>query len=246
MNRAANPACPSRAVLVDWLDGLLEMSEEDRIEAHLDECADCRAALLAWQERLGGAGAPSAGCPDDETIVAYGTESSRLDALAIGRLERHLSSCEHCAQLLQRVVTPLPDDVAAPAVAPPPTRLVAKVSVASWIGAWLASLRGAVSLDVRWPALAAAAALLITVVRFATPMGPDNQVRDLVPAAAVEVVTDTVGYARPAAGEPIVATLPRGSVGRWLEVSGEWTRIELADGRRVWVATTAVADVGGH
>lgn len=246
MNRDTPPACPSRAVLVDWFDDLLEASEEGRIEAHLDECADCRAALLAWQERLADAGAPSAGCPDDETIVAYGTESSRLDALAIGRLEHHLSSCEHCTQLLQRVVTPLPDDVAAPAVAPRATPVVAKVWVASRIGAWLAALRGAVSLDVRWPALVAAAALLITVVRFATPMGPDKQVRDLVPAAAVEVVTDTVGYARPAAGEPIVATLPRGSEGRWLEVSGEWTRIELADGRRVWVATTAVADVGSH
>jgi SH3-like domain-containing protein len=99
-----------------------------------------------------------------------------------------------------------------------------------------------------WPALGAVAAtalLVLVIVRF-LPGGADVQFRGVPRPAKVEVIADSViARARPSDAEPIVATLGRGTQVTQLEQSGEWTRIELADGRRVWVRSHAVKPLRG-
>ena len=57
----------------------------------------------------------------------------------------------------------------------------------------------------------------------------------------VQVSGDNVSArTRPSDDEPVVATLGRGTVATKLEESGDWTRIEMLDGRRVWVRADAV------
>ena len=70
----------------------------------------------------------------------------------------------------------------------------------------------------------------------------DVQFRGVSAAPDMHVVADNVtARARPADDEPVVATLGRGTVGKKLSESGQWTRIELADGRRVWVLSTELS-----
>jgi hypothetical protein len=72
------------------------------------------------------------------------------------------------------------------------------------------------------------------------------QFRRVPRAAKVEVIADNViARARPSDAEPIIATLGRGAQATRLEQSGEWTRIELPDGRRVWVQSQAVKPLRG-
>jgi hypothetical protein len=97
-----------------------------------------------------------------------------------------------------------------------------------------------------WPraALAAAAVLVLAIgiTRFIQPTGRSQEMRARSGGQieTVEITADTAGRARPALDEPVVLRVTRGTQARWLETSGEWTRIELADGRRVWVEKQSV------
>jgi hypothetical protein len=97
-----------------------------------------------------------------------------------------------------------------------------------------------------WPraALAAVAVLVLAIglTRFiqSTNQLPQMRARSGEQVEMVEITVDTPGRARPALDEPVVLRVAHGTRARWLEASGEWTRIELADGRRVWVEKQTV------
>jgi anti-sigma factor RsiW len=97
-----------------------------------------------------------------------------------------------------------------------------------------------------WPALGAVAAtalLVLVVVRF-LPGRADVQFRGIPGPLKVQITTDSaIARARPSDAEPLVATLGRGTQATRLAQSGEWTRIELPDGRRVWVRSAEVSDL---
>ncbi|MBX3025084.1 zf-HC2 domain-containing protein [bacterium] len=244
MSASPRHSCPAFAELVAWLDGALDGADEDRIEAHLDACASCRARLLEWRDRLGARDAaeePTPECPDDERLIAYAEGSAALGASAEADVERHLRQCGRCASVLQRIMAaPLPE---APVEAVRPVEVErAPAAPARRIGAWLGALREWLTLPPLQWAVAAAAVLVLAVgvSRFAMPGTPLDQMRDSAPAANAEVVADVVAHARPDAAEPVVARLRSGTRGAWLEASGSWTRLELADGRRVWVPSASV------
>jgi SH3-like domain-containing protein len=89
-------------------------------------------------------------------------------------------------------------------------------------------------------AVAATALLVLVIVRLLP--GTDVQFRGVPRFVKVQVITDSaIARARPSDSEPVVATLSRGTEATRLEQSGEWTRIELPDGRRVWVRSAAVS-----
>src|SRR5262249_48951924 len=101
-----------------------------------------------------------------------------------------------------------------------------------------------------WPALAAVAAMAVLVIAVARlqPLAPNAGsvgFRGVPPAQELAVGADAVGRAHPDDEEPIVATLSRGTIVTRLEASGEWTRVQLADGRRVWVRTVQLTSVAG-
>ena len=102
----------------------------------------------------------------------------------------------------------------------------------------------------RWAAVAtlsAVAALVMTVARFAptTEHSGDVQFRGAAPRERVEVISATAaGRPRPGDSEPILVILERGTVGVQLEAVRDWTRVELADGRRVWVESAQLARAG--
>jgi hypothetical protein len=97
-----------------------------------------------------------------------------------------------------------------------------------------------------WPALGAlaATAVLVIVVARLLPFGGTGgeiQFRGAPTALKVEIIADgVIARARPGDDQPAVAALSRGTVAKRLEESGEWTRIELPDGRRVWVRSARV------
>jgi hypothetical protein len=97
-----------------------------------------------------------------------------------------------------------------------------------------------------WPRAAlAAAAVLVLAIGITRFIQPSNQLREMRARSGervemIEITADTPGHVRPAADEPVVVRVARGTQARWLETSGEWTRIELADGRRVWVEKQTV------
>jgi anti-sigma factor RsiW len=99
-----------------------------------------------------------------------------------------------------------------------------------------------------WPALGAVAAtalLVLVIVRF-LPGGADVQFRGIPGPVKVQIITDSaIARARPSDAEPIIATLGRGTQATRLEQSGEWTRIELPDGGRVWVRSHDVKQLRG-
>lgn len=244
MSVSPRPSCPAFAELVAWLDGALGGADEERIEGHLDGCASCRARLLDWRDRVGvrdAAAEPTPECPDDERLVAYAEGAAALGAAAEADVERHVRQCARCAVVLQRIVAaPLPE---APVGAARPVAVErAPAAPARRIGAWLGGLREWLTLPpLQWAvAVAAVLVLAVGVSRFALPGTPVDQMRDGAPAVNAEVVADVVAHARPDAAEPVVARLRSGTRGVWLEASGGWTRLELADGRRVWVPSASV------
>jgi len=262
------PDCPSVPSLVEWFDGLLDADAADAVEQHLDRCAACRGILLDWTERVGlPAGAVRlapvgpADCIDAETLIAYGAAADALVSSAAVQVEAHLQRCARCVEALRHVMAlqrQMTD--AAPAAAASELATVSEAapmhSVASAASRRLARALtewrrrlGALLTPSMWPAAAlATAAVVVLVIGVARLMLPGAQwqemrVRSGERAVVVEVTAATVGRARPAVDEPIVLRLTRGTHAQWLEAAGDWTRIELADGRRVWVETRALAEV---
>ncbi|MFI5366277.1 MAG: zf-HC2 domain-containing protein [Candidatus Binatia bacterium] len=260
-NANRHPECPPFASLVEWFDGTLDEPEAAHVERHVDGCSQCRQVLLDWSERVRLSADATPECLDAETLVAYCAAPATLEPTAAESVERHLRQCARCVEAVQHVVAlrrqmhaDEPEavqiaeaaalrDVTQRAVAPPATRLLA--AVAEW---W--QRLGALLTPSLWPraALATATAIVLTVgvVRWLSPMTQlqEMHMRSAEPSATVEVTADTVARARPDLNEPVVLQLTRGTHAHWLETSGEWSRIELTDGRRVWVQSRVLA--GSH
>ena len=100
-----------------------------------------------------------------------------------------------------------------------------------------------------WPAvgMVAATAMLVVVVARLLPSGgggDDIRYRSIAGTAQVAVMADdVVAQARPGDDQAAITALKRGTVASRLEETNEWTRIQLADGRRVWVRSTQVAPI---
>ena len=87
--------------------------------------------------------------------------------------------------------------------------------------------------------------VVVRVLPFGTN-GSDVGFRGVPEARQLEVRTEgSPARARPGDDEPILATLSRGTIVTRLDESGEWTRVQLADGRRVWVRTVQLATITG-
>jgi len=259
-----HPDCPAAPTLMGWVDGTLDGTAADEVERHMKNCGSCRRRALELSEQL--AAAPvdrqvSAGCIDDETLVAYCVAGRGLDRGAAARVESHLQQRTRCVSTLQQFLRVHREPVAAEAAAavrvesaaaafagravasPPEGRRVRAA-----VRAWWESLGELVTLR-KWPGATVAAAMALLVVvgvsRFLSPSGPyeEMRVRNAAHAATVEVIADTISRPWPALDEPVLVELARGPQAGWLETSGQWTRLELADGRRVWVDSKAVARV---
>ncbi len=255
-----NPGCPALSTLAEWFEGTLDQREADRVEQHFDHCSRCRERALDWSEGLEPVAtdvAVPAGCIDAETLVAYGAKESGLARSAVARIEQHLQRCTRCVGNLQHVMRlqrqldaagPIPALATQPAteVLIPQTTAAAHLRLMK--PTWWQRLSDLLTPKV-WTGAAFAAAMALVIAigvsRFTSPSGPDEEmrVRNATQAVTAEVTTDTVGRPRPSADEPVLVELSRGTQARWLEAQGNWTRIELADGRRVWVPSAAVARI---
>jgi anti-sigma factor RsiW len=259
----SHPDCPALATLIEWVDGTLDGAGADRVERHLDRCSGCRRRALDWSAQLASAPAAAevpAGCLDAETLVAYCAAGGGLDRAAAAHIETHLQQCTRCVATLRQFMrlqresaageaaAALRTDSAAAAGAGAVESARADQRVRAAVPAWWEWVRDLLTPRL-WTGAALAATLAVIVAvgvsHFVSPSGPyeEMRVRDATHAAGVEVTTDTVGRPRPSADEPALVELSRGTQARWLEANGEWTRIELADGRRVWVDSQAVARV---
>jgi hypothetical protein len=201
-------------------------------------------------------------CPDAETLVAYGTAPAAVESTAAVNIERHLQQCERCVDALRTIMTlhrqmlehegTTEAQVASAAVsAAVPFRGALKGQrqrLVERTRQWWDGLRAFVTPS-RWPpaalATATAIVLAIGVSRLLLPGAQFQEMRGRGAGhiVTVEVTTDTAGHARPAVSEPVVVPLPRGTRARFLETAGDWTRLELTDGRRVWVQKQAIAEV---
>jgi len=221
--------------------------------------AEAKGAAALLPRPLGeGRGEGVTGCLDEETLVAY--SEAELTAAEAALTEQHLRQCTHCVSEVQGLIQ------IRRAMESPPQKAEIR-SLASAERPALSSVEGvgvrARALLARcrewiewisatsakpWPALGAVAVtalLVLVIVRF-LPGGADVQFRGIPGPVKVEVIANSViARARPSDAEPIVATLGRGTQATQLEQSGGWTRIELPDGRRVWVRSQAVTPLRG-
>jgi anti-sigma factor RsiW len=264
--------CPPAMVLSEWLDDQLPDRESNAIRSHLDACAVCRGEVLGWVHSVRQLTSlatvpeePGTGCPGAESLVVYTDgEAAAADAA----LEAHLQACARCVGEVQRLITlrvaleTAPGSVTNAPVAPSLEGAIAPhgrypwaralgLRAIRWRGRWREVVRSSRHILARpWPtlgAVAATAVLAIVVVRF-VPFGTnarDVGFRGVQEAPRLEVRADSVARARPGDDEPILATLSRGTIVTRLEESGEWTRVELADGRRVWMRTVQLTNAAG-
>ncbi len=258
--------CPSHTMLSTWLDDEVNGGESQDIRSHLEGCRACREQVLNWVQVVRDAATAShpehdsrapttmpAGCLDEEMLVAY--SEAELSGDDAARAEQHLSGCSRCVAEVQRLIglrvsmgEAAIGMAAAQAEVGEPGGSVLLVG-ATWLVARIREFVRAIGqiFTQPWPALGAvaAAAVLTIVIARLLPTGSDVgeiQFRGVPEPRRVEVVSDSVtARARPGDDQPIVATLGRGTVGTRLEDSAEWTRIELRDGRRVWVRSAAVS-----
>jgi len=228
--------------------------------------AEARDTAVLLPRPLGeGRGEGATNCVDEEILVSYA--EAEMTAAEAALAEQHLRQCTHCVREIQRLIhlrmamesPPQKAEISSLAsslslwerACPEPLdaardRLVEGVGVRGqallarcreWIE-WISATSAK-----PWPALGAVAAtaLLVLVIVRLLPGGAEVQFRGVPRSAKVQVIADNViARARPSDEEPIVATLGRGTQATQLEESGGWTRIELPDGRRVWVQSQVV------
>ena len=194
-----------------------------------------------------------ASCLDEETLVAYTEAELSRDEAA--HAEVHLRKCARCVGEVQRLIElrVAMETVPTPCEAPSPSPVVAQRAatagllgrvVAGWLEQLAEWLRSALDVLPRpWPAaaLVAVTALAIVVIAGLLPTGrSDMGIRGVSAPVKFEVVVEGVpAHARPGDDEPVVATLSRGTLVNRLEEAQGWTRVELPDGRRVWVRSGA-------
>jgi len=259
--------CPSAPTLSAWLDEELDTPTSERTRSHVRECAVCREQALSWVEAVrvlaghpthtatpsvghddAAASATPPGCLDEERLLAYC--DAHLSADEALRAEQHLGECGRCVGEVQRLIAvrvAIEETVQAPVPVAPPQR---GGKVHRWVGALRATVRSAGNTVARsWPALGmltATAVLAVVVARLLPSGGSGNDIRyrSVAGTAQVAIVADdVVARARPGNDQAAVVTLERGTVASHLEESNDWTRIQLADGRRVWVRSTQVARI---
>jgi anti-sigma factor RsiW len=258
--------CPSVTTLSAWLDDETDTVTLERTRSHVRECQVCREQALTWVEAVrvlpshptrsaapavrpdeaASFGAVPEGCLDEERLVAYC--DAQLSTGEAVRAEQHLGECGRCVGEVQRLIAvrvAMQEAAEGPAPAAPPQRV-------GEVRRRVASLRDMVqsvghALARPWPAVGmlVATAMLAVVVARLLPSGgsgDDIRYRSIAGTAQVAVLADgVVAQARPGDDQAAVVTLKRGTVASRLEESNAWTRIQLADGRRVWVRSTQVA-----
>lgn len=250
--------CPTTTTLSTWLDDELSAADSLSIRGHLEACSLCRDQVLGWIELARSLPSPAlpagegagegtlAGCLDPETLVAYSDAELTGDEAA--RAEQHLETCASCVGEVQRLIRLRIAVGESTTAAQQPARALSPAAPIRWgarVQAWIESFGE--RFRPRWPALgalAATAVVILAVTRFVFlgDRPAEVQFRGVQDAPRVEIIADQVpGRARPGDGEPIVATLSRGTVAIRLEESAGWTRLQLADGRRVWVRSADVS-----
>jgi anti-sigma factor RsiW len=251
--------CPSLATLSAWLDDELDGAAALRQRNHVAQCSTCRAQALGWLEAVRGFeprtasdAAATSVCLDAETLAAY--SEAELDSTALAHTERHLLECRHCVAEVQRVMR-LRVALAEPTAHVTETARPRRGSAGRWVAQLRDQLSSLGSMLARpWPMLgtvAAMAMLAVVIVRVLPARDATSGVlfRGVPEPPQFTISADAVaGRAHPGDDQPIVVTLQRGMMVQRLEQSGDWTRVELADGRRVWVHATQLAqrDPGGE
>jgi hypothetical protein len=239
--------------VLGWLHAVAEVQSETSVRLGQDGAkADIGLVARIRPEPSGdGQAEGPTTCLDEETLVAYSEAALRRDEA--GHAEEHLKKCVRCVSEVQRLiglrvameVPPAPSEAPSPSTAPNLGTVVA--GWLAWLAEWLRSGLGALARP--WPAagLVAVTALAVVVIARLLPMGDaDVQLRGAPAPVKFEVIVDgVVAHARPSDDEAVVAMLSRGTILNRLEESQGWTRIELPDGRRVWVRSEAVSPVVG-
>jgi anti-sigma factor RsiW len=257
--------CPPASSLSAWLDDELSSAEAQQVRDHLTSCAGCRGAVLRWVEAVNAIESPKSAqtnqrpeCPSTEVLVAY--SDGELAGEQASRTEEHLLNCAHCVRVTQRLIAwkLAVGDVEAAA-----TDEHAQAQRQGW-RVIARRLRGILAVLRRGrdagtearrhrvptfarpllPAAGALAVLLLIVALRSMPVrngATDVGFRAVGASKQLRVLEDSVtARARPGDNQTAVATLVRGSTGRFLQTERDWTRIELPDGRRVWVRSTEV------
>jgi len=257
------PTCPTATTLSAWLDNELGGEESQSIRFHLEACATCREQVLGWVRTIGqigiegprdrgieGTSSATETCLDPEALVAY--SEAELTGDDATRAERHLQTCARCVGEVQRLIRLRVAIGESTTAVPEPARTFSPAAAIGWgarLRAWVESFGE--RFRPRWPALgalAATAVVILLVTRFVPfgNRGDEVQFRGIEATQRVEIIADKApGRARPGENEPILVQLSRGSVATRLEESGRWTRIQLPDGRRVWVRSAEVSPLEG-
>ena len=260
--------CPSATTLSAWLDDEPDAATSERTRSHVRECQVCRQQALAWVEAVrvlpghptrsatpsvrpeedASFAAVSEGCLDEERLVAYCDAQLSPDETVCA--EQHLGECGRCVGEVQRLIAvrvAMEETAEAPVPAAPPQRVGEVRRRVAALRAMLQSVGHALARP--WPAvgMVVATAMLVVVVARLLPSsgsGADIRYRSIAGTAQVAVLADdVVAQARPGDDQAAITALKRGTVASRLEESNEWTRIQLADGRRVWVRSTQVAPI---
>ena len=224
--------CPPAAALSAWLDDELGRSEASQIREHLERCETCCAEVVTWssvaRDLRSIADAPAAArgdCPDGEELLRYSANLCGKDEDE--RVEAHVLDCPACTAEVRRLIQSeragsleVGDSAAREVDASAPLRRL--------------------RLSQR-PLVALAAALIALAVWRLAPVSNDDEVvvRGGTAAVQIEITNQSIeGRARPHAHEPVVAVLAHGHVVTRLREANGWTRVELEDGRRVWLRSS--------
>ncbi len=236
-------------MLSSWLDAELGPAESERIHTHLRHCESCREQTAAWVTTVAAIGpsAPPAvvlseGCPDAELLVAY--SEGPLASAEAKETERHLADCGRCVDEVRRLIrlrvaqgatavaSLAPARAEAPSASSADPRQPRRLLRNLWDAVAGFQVRPAATGGL----VAATALLLIVAARLLPVQTGETLYRGLSATAQIEIVADDVAArTRPSRTEAVVAVLRRGTIARHLEASAGWVRIELSDGRRVWV-----------